>query len=96
MIHLSRAVISVVDQHHVGADPELNSDPTPDFTLVGKSKKKIFSESAVLFSERSRGSFLNFFQSFTLTEYNISSRIHCLISGCSSELKIALSFFVSN
>jgi hypothetical protein len=37
MIHLSRAVISVVDQHHVDADPELNTDPTPDFTLVRKS-----------------------------------------------------------
>jgi hypothetical protein len=31
-----------VDQHHVDADPELISDPTPDFTLVGKSKKKYF------------------------------------------------------
>jgi hypothetical protein len=61
MIHLSRAVISVVDQHHVDADPELNSDPTPDFTLVGKSIKKILSVSSVFSSERSRGSFLSFF-----------------------------------
>ncbi len=52
MVHLSRAVISVVDQHHVDADPELNSDPTPVLHLLENLKKNT-SVSAVFSSERS-------------------------------------------
>jgi hypothetical protein len=64
MVHLSRAVVSVVDQHHVDADPELNSDPTPDFTLVGKSISKntfvLSSASFIVLSQRLRPRCNNF------------------------------------